>query len=394
MGFLSGRVSFDRFRVESAGPRKLGEKHLELLSQFSATHAGEPNLGETRVGFTGGGHLLDSNFGPEKNVLGDVLYCGIRIDTTKVPAALRKAWLQMEIDALTGDSAGRRLTKAERQQVNEAVEQRAKDEASDGRFRRMQHVSVLWDVGQRFLYLGGGGPAASEQCLELLSRAFDLSLQWLTSGRLAREWCLTNDQSASWEALTPAVFHGDASGAIAWVSDLSVNFDFLGNEFLLWLWWYLEAESDTIRLADGSEVVGMLNRTLSLECPEALSGKETITAESPVRLPEAMHAIGAGKLPRKSGLVLARQDYQHDLVIQAETFSVSGAKCQLSSSEDAEKSGAQEERIAALRHLVGTLDLLFAAFCQRRFGKSWKREAEEIRRWLQKNATPPKRSAA
>ena len=139
----------------------------------------------------------------------------------------------------------------------------------------------------------------------------------------------------------------------------------------------------------------MLNRTLSLECPEALSGKETITAESPVRLPEAMHAIGAGKLPRKSGLVLARQDYQHELVIQAETFSVSGAKCQLSSNEDAEeKTSGQEQRIDALRHLVETLDLLFAAFCQRRFGKSWKREVEEIRRWLQKKAGPSKRSAA
>ena len=394
MGFLTGRMSFERYRVESPEVRKLGEKQVELLSKFAIAQAGEPGLDETRVGFTGGSHLLDSTFAVEKNIFDDVLHCGIRIDTTKVPAALRKAWLQMEVDALTADRPGRRLTKAERQQVNEAVEQRAKDEAGDGRFRRMQSVSVFWDVGQRFLYLGGGGPAATEQCLDLLSRAFKLSLQWLTSGRLAREWCLANDQSASWEAVAPTVFHDAASGAIAWVSDLSANFDFLGNEFLLWLWWHLEAESDTIGLADGSEVVGMLNRTLSLECPEALSGKETITAESPVRLPEAMHAIGAGKLPRKSGLVVARQDYQHDLVIQAETFSVSGAKCQVSSTDDGEKSDAHEERIAALRHLVETMDLLFAAFCQRRFGKPWKREAEEIRRWLQKKATPSKRSAA
>jgi hypothetical protein len=394
MGFLSGRVSFERFRVESSEVRKLGEKQIELLNRFAIAQAGEPSLDETRIGFTGGGHLLDSNFGLDKNVLGDVLYCGIRIDTTKVPAALRKAWLQMEKEALTADDPGRRLTKSERQQVNDAVEQRAKEEASDGRFRRMQHVSVLWDVGQRFLYLSGAGTAATEPCLDLLSRAFKLSPQWLTAGRLAHEWCLANNHTASWEALAPAVFHDNASGAIAWVSDLSANFDFLGNEFLLWLWWHLEAESDTIGLADGSEVVGMLNRTLSLECPEAMSGKETITAESPVRLPEARHAIGAGKLPRKSGLVLARQDYQHDLVIQAETFSVSGAKCQLSSSDDAEKTSGQEERIAALRHLVETLDLLFAAFCQRRFGKSWKRDVEEIRGWLQKKAAPPRRSAA
>ncbi|HVX10585.1 MAG TPA: hypothetical protein VHC22_05355 [Pirellulales bacterium] len=393
MGFLSGRMSFDRFRVESPEVRKFGEKQIEVLDRFAIAQAGEPGFDETRVGFTGGNHLLDTNFSVEKNVFGDILNCGIRIDTTKVPAALRTAWQAMEIDALTGGEPGRRLTKAERQEVNEAVEQRAKDEAADGRFRRMQNVSVLWDAGQRFLYLGGGGPVATEQCLDLLSRAFNLSLEWQTAGRLAHAWCSDNKQSAAWEALAPSIFHDTASGAIAWVSDLSANFDFVGNEFLLWLWWRLESESDTITLADDGEVVGMLNRTLSLECPEAMSGKETITAESPVRLPEALHAISAGKLPRKSGLVLVRQGYQHDLVLQAETFSVSGAKCQLTSGDDEEAGDPTEERISALRHLVETLDLLFAAFCQRRFAKTWSRDVGEIRRWLEKGG-PSKRSAA
>lgn len=393
MGFLSGRMSFDRFRVDSPELRKFTEKHVEQLKHFDIAQAGEPGLDETHVGFAGGDHLLDAGFSFEKNVFEDVLHCGVRIDTTKVPAALRKAWLALETAAVTGGDPGRRLTKAERQQVHEAVEQRAKEEAGDGRFRRMQHVSLLWDARQRCVYLGGGGSAGTEQCLDLLSRAFKLSLDWQTAGSLAQAWCRANEHEAAWQALAPSVFHEEASGAIAWVSDLSINFNFLGNEFLLWLWRHLEAESDTIGLADGSEVVGMLHRTLSLECPEAMSGKETITAESPVRLPEAMHAIAAGKLPRKSGLVLARQGYQHDLVLQAETFSVSGAKCQLTTEEDADDANPIEIRISALRHLVETLDLLFAAFCQRRFGKAWKREAAEIRRWLEKSS-PSRRSAA
>jgi hypothetical protein len=394
MGFLSGRMSFDRFRVESPQVRKLGQKQIDVLTQFSIAEVGEPTLEETRVGFTGGRHLLDMGFSSETNIVGDVLHCGVRIDGVKVPAALRKAWQQMEIEALTAENPGRRLSKAEREQVKESIEQRCLDESSDGRFRRMQQVALLWDASQEVIYLGGGGPVATEQCLDLLSRAFNLSLERVTAGRLAHDWCRANKHQAAWEALAPTVFHGEASGAIAWVSDISANFDFLGNEFLLWLWWYLEAESDTIALADDSEVVGMLNRTLSLECPEAQSGKETITAESPVRLTEALHAIGAGKLPRKSGLVLVRQDVQHDLVLQAETFSVSGAKFQLSASGEAEKASGMEDRITGLRHIVETLDLLFGAFCQRRFGKSWNREREQISRWLQKQAGPPRRSAA
>lgn len=394
MGFSSGRMSFDRFRVESPEVRKLAQKHVELLQQFSIAQAGAASLEESRVGFTGGRHLLDLGFDWETNVIDDVLHCGVRIDAVKVPAALRKAWQQMEIAALTAENPGRRLSKPEREQIKETVEQRCEDEARDGRFLRMQHVSLLWDTGQRVLYLGGGGPVATEQCLDLLSRAFNLSLERLSAGRLAREWCQANNRHAAWESLAPTVFHGDASGAIAWVSDISANFDFLGNEFLLWLWWRLETESDTVSLADGSEVVGMLNRTLSLECPEAQSGKETISAESPVRLPEALHAIGAGKLPRKSGLVLVRQDVQHDLVLQAETFSVGGARVQLSATGEEEKSSGRDDRITGLRHLVETLDLLFGAFCERRFAKTWNREQEQISRWLQKQAGPPKRSAA
>ena len=53
---------------------------------------------------------------------------------------------------------------------------------------------------------------------------------------------------------------------MAWLPDEESR-DFLGNEFLFWLWYTLDAESDTLVLADDSEVAVMLARTLTLECP-------------------------------------------------------------------------------------------------------------------------------
>ena len=44
---------------------------------------------------------------------------------------------------------------------------------------------------------------------------------------------------------------------VAWMPDEN-NRDFLGNEFLLWLWYALENESDTIKLSDDSEVAVMI----------------------------------------------------------------------------------------------------------------------------------------
>src|SRR5262249_56911121 len=126
------------------------------------------------------------------------------------------------------------------------------------------------------------------------------------------------------EGASPSPFvPGAAARAVAWLPD-EANRDFLGNEFLLWLWYVLDSESDTLELADKSEVTAMFARTLVLECPRGQTGKESIQSDGPARLPEARRAIQAGKLPRKAGLTLVRHDQQYELTLQAETLAITG----------------------------------------------------------------------
>jgi hypothetical protein len=167
---------------------------------------------------------------------------------------------------------------------------------------------------------------------------------------------------------------------VAWWDGEKDNYDFLGNEFLLWLWWCWETRGDTIELPDGSEVTGMFARTITLECPLGVSGKGTIAAEDPTHLPEAAQAVRSGKLPRKAGLILVRHGEQYELTLQAETFAVSGAKIQID--EGAEGRGILEDRIEGLRGLRETLDSLFQAFCEQRIGESWSGDLAQIRSWL------------
>ena len=393
MGFLSGRISFERFRVVNPDAPQFGPTTLKTLQRFAIDQVIASSLDEPAVGFVAGRHLLDLDFSLEKNILGDVLQCGVRIDVHNIPSALKKAWLAIELEALGFDNPSGRPSKAQRQEAQEAVQARCEGEAADGRFRRMQQVPVLWDTRDGVLYIGTSSPTALEQCLGLFERAFELSLERITAGRLAQRWANTAKKTASLESVAPSVFQPEqAEGQVAWISGTSQNLDYLGNEFLLWLWWTLETQSEAIELADGSEVVAMLTRTLSLECPLAQSGKETISSESPVRLPEAMLALSSGKLPRKSGLVLVRQGVQYDLVVQAETLAVSGAKVQIAANGNSVGDGTEEDRIEAVRNLTETVDLLFQAFCQRRLGKPWNAELEKIRGWLHKIA--PKKSAA
>jgi hypothetical protein len=386
MGFLSGTITFECFRIKGSDHRQFGPKHIQTLKRFAIGQIETSSPDQADVGFLGGEHLFDGDFDLGKNVIADALHCGLRIDTHKVPAAVRKAWLQMELAAAAADTPGGRPTKVQRQQAKEAVEARCQQEVQEGKYRKMQQFPLLWDMKKGLLFFGGTSAAAAELCCDLCSRAFGLELERLTAGKRVLEWAADARQRKSLEEISPSAFQQAGSPAeIAWWNNEAGNFDFLGNEFLLWLWWRWEAQSDTIKLPDGSDVTGMFARTLGLQCPRDESGKETITAEAPTRLPEAIQAIRSGKLPRKSGLILVRYGEQYELVLQAETFTVSGAR--IRSEDSAEGRAVLEDRVESLRGLHETVDLLFRTFCARRIGNAWPGELDKIRRWLKADPT-------
>ncbi len=215
----------------------------------------------------------------------------------------------------------------------------------------------------------------------------------MSVGRLARNWAERNHQIDALEEISPAIFHPSHSGdQAAWANLDSMMPDYLGNEFFMWLWHTLETETDTLTLVDNSEVTAMFAKNLVLECPLGDSGKETISSEIPTKLPEAMEAIRSGKLPRKAGLVLVRFGQQYDLTLQAESFSISGAKLQ--ADKEAEGREVLESRIDAIRTLNETVDLLFESFCQLRVSSNWNERLERISRWISPNMSAKKRPAA
>jgi hypothetical protein len=172
-----------------------------------------------------------------------------------------------------------------------------------------------------------------------------------------------------------------SAGEVAWILD-ETSRDFLGNEYLLWLWYALETAGDEIVLSDGTEATVMLANSLALECPRGQTGKESITHEGPSRLPESRRAIQSGKLPRKVGLIVNRHDMQYELTLHAETLAVGSAR--LPAPEASEERARLEERITQIRHLVETLDLLYDAFGQKRASDDWSKELGRMQKWLQR----------
>jgi len=230
--------------------------------------------------------------------------------------------------------------------------------------------------------VGTTSGSALDHAQRLFKDTFGCGLTLRDAGTVAVQHAEGVEPPLALSDLRPAAFvPGLATAEVAWMSDAASR-NYLGNEFLLWLWFVLEVEGDTLTLPDDSEVTVMLARTLVLECPRGLSGNETIRSDGPTKLPEARRAIQAGKLPRQAGLILVRHDQQYELTLQAETLAVSGAK--LPKVEDGEARVKLEDRAGQLRHLIETVDLLYAAFLQRRLGADWAKELERMQKWLQR----------
>src|SRR5437763_4847142 len=103
MGFLSGRVSFVRYRVSGRSPKMFGPEHLERLDAHAIGKQRIASADGVEAGWIAGDHVLDTRFDLAKNVVNDTLHFALRLDAQKEPTDLLRAYLQVELE---GKAAG------------------------------------------------------------------------------------------------------------------------------------------------------------------------------------------------------------------------------------------------------------------------------------------------
>lgn len=388
MGFFAGRATFLRFKVNGPAPRQFDDEHLARLADHQAGRQRIASADGVETGWTAGEHILDTDFGFEKNIINDTLTFDLRVDTEKLPNDLLRAYMAVELKALSKDNPSGFASARQKREAKEIARDRLAQEAKDGRYRKRKCVPVLWDRLTNEVLFGATSLTQVDRLTSLFEQTFGTELECVTAGRRAYSLAELHSRTRLVDDSAPSAFVAGSTADVAWIADESSR-DFIGNEFLLWLWYYTDVESDTIKLADDSEVTIMIARTLNLECPRGQTGHETITHEGPTRLPEARRAIQSGKLPRKAGLTLVRHSEQYELTLHAETLGVGGAKLP-PPEEGADARGKLDDRANQLRELIQTLDLLYDAFGQKRFGRDWEKELEGMQKWLKRG----ERSAA
>ncbi|HEY7117902.1 MAG TPA: hypothetical protein VH475_15045 [Tepidisphaeraceae bacterium] len=384
MGFESGSITFRRFAVTGQAPGQVNEQMIEQLESH-ALDPGEFGVEEIEYGWNGGRHIFDGQFSFEDNVYNDCLFFALRIDTNKVPGAVKKAYTLMEEAALAKKNPSGFISKAQKREVKDIVQQKVDEDLKSGRFRRSKLVPLLWDLPGGIVYSAAAG-GNFEKLAEIFERTFKCELAPLSAGGLAQRTLVEQSKRRDYEDFKPTRFaHGpdgeSQSPEYPWVAKGPEPKNFLGNEFLLWLWYHADAKDGEVKTAAGGDVALLFDRSLDLECTYGATGKDSLRGTGPTRMPEAKDALRTGKVPRKAFLTIHARGSQFEFTFNPEQFSLGSAK--LPEVEDAETPRALfEERITHLRDLSQTLDALYETFLVVRASSGWESQTSAIRKWI------------
>jgi hypothetical protein len=345
---------------------------------------------EVEYGWCGGRHILDTRFSFEHNVFNDALSFGLRIDTNKVPGDLKKAYQLMEEEATAANNPSGFISKNQKQDVKETVRKKVEDDLRSGRFRKSKLLPILWDLPSQMLYCPAGG-TAQEQLLELFERTFELKLFPLSAGALALRRLEGIGRRRDYEDFRPTRFvHGPEGESqfpeYPWIAKGPEPKDFLGNEFLLWIWHEADARTSIVGTEAG-DITLMLDKSLDLECAYGQSGKDSLKGDAVSRMPEARDALRSGKVPRKATLIIDANRQGFTFTLNAEAVSFSSLVLPEVEEADSPRT-LYEERITILRDFCKSMDALYDVFLKTRASSAWEGQTAAIRKWILQPARP------
>jgi len=400
MAFRTGTIAFARFRLEGNPPTSVTDEILETLreNQLRPNTIGAPP--EVEYGWIGGRHVFDDRFEPDDVVFGDRLLIGMRIDTNKVPAELRRAYRAIAEQELATDSSTGMPSRSEKRAAREAAEDRCRDELAAGRFRSSKMVPVLWDLPTRTVL----APAVTDASVNALGQLFDMCfearLEPSSAGAIASSWAGARGASSSYEDVRPSMLTEPPALAtsepgrdrrvpvIPWSQLGPQPKDFLGNEFLLWLWWMVDTGTGMIETEHGVVAI-TLDRMLELQCAWDVTGRVQVTADRATTLRESREAIRLGKWPRKVGFVLADDDAPIEGALQADRWVISAVRVQ--KSDDARTPrDVLDHRVEQTIAVDRALQALYTRFLLERMDQRWTGVRERLSGWVAQRETASK----
>ncbi len=171
--------------------------------------------------------------------------------------------------------------------------------------------------------------------------------------------------------------------------DIAVSYNrykFLGNEFLTWLWFVIEKESQLVDTPDKDPVLLTIGNRITFENRLSEDSSETITIKGDdAGLEEGVISLRKGSLVTELNLVLKTGDQEWRFNVKGESLNLSTIKhpetAPIETKQDHE--GAVLEKIYLYGKAEDFIDHMFKKFIRLRIGSEWNNDIlPRMRAWI------------
>lgn len=172
------------------------------------------------------------------------------------------------------------------------------------------------------------------------------------------------------------------------ILDLLNSKEFLGREFLTWLWFKSETQEGTFTLDKSKQAVLWFDDRVVLQ--SAGNAMVTCQGESS-ELIEARHALRDGKKVTQAKIKLIVGDNDWSFTLDSTWLNLKGVKTprvMLDTKEDPE--GLFYEKASLLDTAISVVEQLFIQFIKIRISAKWdSKEVPAIRKWIKRGISQP-----
>lgn len=169
--------------------------------------------------------------------------------------------------------------------------------------------------------------------------------------------------------------------------DLIQSRQFLGSEFLTWLWFKVDCHDGLLDVHDLGRVEVIFDDQLTLDAYLAETQRNDLRGGAPAYSPEAITALRQGKRPIKAKLRVIREGREWAFVFKAETFDLGAIKLPALLTEESDEQFW--ERMYLVEEVEGIMHALYREFLQIRLAETWgERFVGAMREWIESEDDP------
>ena len=156
---------------------------------------------------------------------------------------------------------------------------------------------------------------------------------------------------------------------------------FLGREFLLWLWWRSEEDFATANLPHYGTVDFWIDDHLQFRTPGDDPQINDIRGGAPATTIEARTALANGKTVESARLGIRIKEREYSFSLKGEGLELTGVKVPADAQDGIDD--RVFERMLLLEELEGIIDTFFFQFLEQRLADNWRSErVPAIRSWI------------